>query len=247
MDSKHKRLLFINTREAYRNIFSELLCEAGYDVVASKSSAEALELLLMDSFDLVISDTGSLGLGGVELYLKTLDLKPELKTRFLFITGGHADDELTLEALSRLDKTFIVRPFGINELLKNISAVTGYNSNPTPGFSQRFANRRQEKRFQWEQDCGLTPAEVSVDVSNASTIDISRNGLRLRYHGAPLPFGTLVDIDIKQLKVSSRATVAWSEKDGEFEGVSGLSLNDPVDVSALLTVIQAGRWRSATY
>ncbi|MBI5469131.1 MAG: sigma-54-dependent Fis family transcriptional regulator, partial [Deltaproteobacteria bacterium] len=53
MDFKTKRLLFIDSREAYRNIFCELLREAGYDVAVSSSASEALETVLRDSFDLV--------------------------------------------------------------------------------------------------------------------------------------------------------------------------------------------------
>ncbi len=247
MDFKTKKLLFIDSREAYRNIFCELLREAGYDVAVSSSASEALEMVLKESFDLVISDTGSLGLDGVELYLKTLDGKPDMEKRFLFITGGHPEDAKARETLKRLGKEFIVRPFGINELLRNISALTGDSRETAPEFREKFENRRQEKRFRWEEDCRITEDGAKNDIAFATTVDISKNGVKLRYLGAPLKPESLIEVDIKHIKVRSRASVAWSAPEGEMEAVSGLRLLDPVDVSSILTVIQSGRWRTATY
>lgn len=185
MDFKPKKLLFIDSREAYRNIFCELLSEAGYDVEVSSTASGALKAVLGSPFDLVISDTGSLGLDGIELYLKTVDEKPEMKNRFLFITGGHRDDTKAREILIRLDERFIVRPFGINELLRNIAAITGHGGETAPEFREKFENRRSEKRFRWEEDCRLKVDGSKNDIALATTVDISKNGLRLRYLGAP--------------------------------------------------------------
>lgn len=247
MDIRRKKLLFIDSREAYRNIFSELLHEAGYDVRVSSSASEALKTVLSERFDVVISDTGSLGLDGIVLYLKTVDKKPEMKTRFLFVTGGHREDAKAREILIRLERGFIVRPFGMNELLKNISTLTGQTAEAAPEFRERFENRRSEKRFKWEEDCRITDNGSRKDIAMATTVDISKNGLRLRYLGAPIEPESIIDIDIKHLKVRSRGVIAWSAPEGTSEAVSGLRLIDPVDVSSLLTVIQSGRSRSASY
>lgn len=246
MDFKPKKILFVECREAYRNIFSELLCVAGYDVDASSGALDALERIKKTTYDLVITDIGSLGFDGIDLYLDTIGERPEMGDGFLFITGGHADDTKMREVLAKLNKKFIVRPFGINELLRNISAATGQESDSAPGFRERFENRRQERRFKWEEDCLITQDGETDKIPLASTVDISRNGVKIRYLGAPIKPESLLEVDVRHIKVKGPATVAWSTPVDDMEAISGLRFCDPINVSSILTVIQSGRWRTAT-
>ncbi|MBI5588410.1 MAG: response regulator [Deltaproteobacteria bacterium] len=246
MDFKPKKILFVDCREAYRNIFSELLCEAGYDVEASSGANDALEKVKKTPYDLVITDIGSLGFDGIDLYLDTIAEKPEMGDGFLFITGGHAEDTKMREVLTKLNKKFIIRPFGINELLRKISAATGQERDSAPGFRERFENRRQEKRFKWEEDCLLTQNGETNNIPLASTVDISRNGVKIRYLGAPIKPESLLEVDVRHIKVKGPAAVAWSTPVDDMEAISGLRFLEPINVSSILTVIQSGRWRTTT-
>ncbi len=80
------------------------------------TSRDALDLLAGGGFDLVISDIRMPGFDGLELYAWICKHCPDLRDKFLFITGdaGSADLDGNLEAM----RTPVLRkPFSIEELL----------------------------------------------------------------------------------------------------------------------------------
>lgn len=236
-----KKILFIDFREAYRSVFHELLDGAGYNVDVSASSEDALCKIRDHSYDLVITDLGLPGFDGLDLYLSAINIRSVLINRFLFIAGTTPEDLEAKEILTKLNKRFISKPFGINELLKNISSITGEKLEDAAWFAEKFTNRRFEKRFKWEEDCHITEKDSSVPKPFTSTIDISRNGVQIRYLGGPIKPDSMVELNIRYLKVKTPAKVVWSSSLNDMEATSGLKLLEPVNVSSILTVIQSAR------
>jgi len=61
----------------------------GHDVVIIRDGHEALERLSADTdFDVILCDVRMPGLSGSELFTRVTLERPELKSRFVFMTGG---------------------------------------------------------------------------------------------------------------------------------------------------------------
>jgi len=98
------------------NLVESLQLELGerHQVTVATTGPEALRILLADpDFDLVLCDVMMSGTSGLELFHAARRARPELASRFAFMTGGVLSSD-TFQALSatgrpRLDKPFTVR------------------------------------------------------------------------------------------------------------------------------------------
>jgi len=92
----HGRILFVDDEEALVDIGMKMFASLGYEVTATASSIEALELLRSDPdrFDLLITDLTMPGLTGIDLALEVLAVRPSLPvilcTGFSERIGGDA-------------------------------------------------------------------------------------------------------------------------------------------------------------
>lgn len=245
MDSKPKRALLIDSRASFRNALCDTLREAGYEVELSRSGPDAIEKIRDVAFDILIIDLGSFGPPGVDLYLTALDAAPEMEEKVLFIVGGHPEDSTVKAYLEKLAPRRLERPFGADLFLETASILTSQSKPYSRESRERLGDRRGEKRFKWEEDCRVTGKSASGPIPFASTVDISRNGVKIRYLGMPVKSDLLVEVEIRQIKVKGAGMVAWSKTAGDMEAVSGIRLFEPIEVSSILSVIQAGRWRTA--
>jgi CheY-like chemotaxis protein len=87
------------------------ILEREHDVTLALRASDALELLARgDEFDLVLCDVMMPEVGGLELYAKIAELRPELLPRLVFMTAGAftARAQAFLESVpnERLDKPF---------------------------------------------------------------------------------------------------------------------------------------------
>jgi CheY-like chemotaxis protein len=92
-------------------------------VTCETTSNRALDLLLSDAeFDVVLCDVTMPGLTGIDLHERVARDRPELASRFVFMSGGtytaRARDHLERVANPRLDK-----PFRVAQLLEVIERV----------------------------------------------------------------------------------------------------------------------------
>jgi len=76
----HGRILFVDDEEALVDIGMKMFASLGYEVTATASSIEALDLLRSgpDRFDLLITDMTMPGLTGIDLALEVLAVRPSL-------------------------------------------------------------------------------------------------------------------------------------------------------------------------
>ncbi len=86
------RILFIDDEKQLLHSFAEAL-EDLYDIVGAATGEAALDIIrLDDDFDVVICDVQIPGLDGIELYHEIKRIRPDLATRFVFLTGGAFTD-----------------------------------------------------------------------------------------------------------------------------------------------------------
>ncbi len=105
-------------------------------------------------------------------------------------------------------------------------------------FRGREANRRFEQRFCWNEDCLIRGGSLNPRPF-ASTADISRKGIRIRYLGTPISPGLTVLITVKCLDVKSYARIIWSKAVNGSESFSGLRLSDPIPSYSISAVMRS--------
>lgn len=100
----------------------------------------------------------------------------------------------------------------------------------------READRRLDHRLCWNEDC-LIDGGPPKGRPFASTADISRNGIRIRYMGSPIRQGLRVGVTLMSLGFKSLATVVWSWALNGSESISGLRLLEPIPASSIMAVM----------
>ncbi|MFW2331222.1 MAG: response regulator [Nitrospinota bacterium] len=116
-----KRLLLVDDDEAHLLWASEVLEENGFEIISSKSSKEALELIKKERIDLIISDLVMPEMGGIEFVKKIADIKADQR---VIIMTGHGDIDSYIESRYNLGALeYIGKPIKIEEFLKVINEV----------------------------------------------------------------------------------------------------------------------------
>ena len=79
--------LVIDDEPDVADTLSELLSRQGFDVTVAADGAEALALLEMHQFDLILSDLRMPNVGGAEFYRRLLKRDASAAARVAFVTG----------------------------------------------------------------------------------------------------------------------------------------------------------------
>lgn len=107
------RILVIDDDAIVRELISEMLLGAGYEVVSANTATQALELFTDEEIGLVVSDIVMPDLSGLEL-LEAMRLhRPSLP--IVLVTGADTRDNLT-QALTRGADGLVAKPFSKAEL-----------------------------------------------------------------------------------------------------------------------------------
>jgi len=110
------KILVIDDGETVRNLISDLLTNAGYDVVTAKDGEEGLKRFNESYFDLVITDLVMPKYDGNEIAKRIRE--SERKTPIIGITATPGDfDKNYLDIV-------IEKPFSLEELIKCIKSIT---------------------------------------------------------------------------------------------------------------------------
>jgi len=118
------RVLVVDDSQMVRDLHTFMLRSGGFEVRQSANGCEALELLLLERFDLVVSDVNMPKMDGLEL------------TRRIRATDGYAQTTIILvstevEAKDRLNglragaNVYVVKPARANELLHYARMLLG--------------------------------------------------------------------------------------------------------------------------
>ncbi len=107
------KILVVDDELSMREFLSILLEREGYDVSTAGSAEEALKLMDLSLFDLVLSDVQMPGLSGIELLTRIKQISPE--TGVLMITAYSASEQ-AVEAMKLGAYDYIAKPFKIEEI-----------------------------------------------------------------------------------------------------------------------------------
>ena len=108
-------VLVIDDEESILLLLREILGSEGHRVETAGSGQAALDLILRQDHDIIVSDWKMPGLNGMNLYQELLSRKPAAAQRMLFMTGDVIKDSfqnfLKQHALTCLPKPFALREF----------------------------------------------------------------------------------------------------------------------------------------
>jgi DNA-binding NtrC family response regulator len=120
-------VLVIEDEELLLSFLTTAVERGGVRVVGVSSGREALSLLERGEFAAIVSDLRMPGgIGGAEIFDWVGKNRPELASRFLFISGN-IHDPVAIEIQERTGAMFIEKPFRIAILLDLIKKIISRN------------------------------------------------------------------------------------------------------------------------
>ena len=101
------RVLLVEDDEDNRELMAEVLESAGYQVVTAGTGAEGLRTLAESSVDVVVTDVGMPGMGGLEVARAAKEIAPRVP---VIVVTGYAEREDIASARGREVDAVLVKP-----------------------------------------------------------------------------------------------------------------------------------------
>src|SRR5437867_18125 len=117
-----KSILVVDDEKPQRDILSEILTDAGYDVTPAASGEAAMKFAKERSFDLALTDLKMTGMDGIELLQHLLALDSSI---IVILLTAHGTIESAKEALRRGAFDYLQKPFDRDQLLHTIKRALG--------------------------------------------------------------------------------------------------------------------------
>ena len=109
------QVLLLDDDPELRETITAFLAENGYKVVPVQNGGEGVREALASDFALVLCDFDMPGLPGDLFYRAVERIRPDLCTRFVFMTG-HRDDAKTNDFIGKINGFMLWKPFQLKEL-----------------------------------------------------------------------------------------------------------------------------------
>ncbi len=111
-----KRILVVDDEVHISRLMSDVLETQGAEIDLANSGMQAVEQIKAKEYDLFICDQHMPGFSGERLYWSVKSVNPELRQRFLFVTGDVLNDDTT-HFFMRTGVRYIRKPFRSVELV----------------------------------------------------------------------------------------------------------------------------------
>lgn len=122
-----KSILIIDDDQDVREVCTELLLGAGYDVDSAKDGYDALRKIESAAYDLIIVDINMPLVDGIDFYLRAVRKNPEMKKKFLFMTGDIYGEQEALDMFVKSDNTVLKKPFTKDLFLNAVLEILSRN------------------------------------------------------------------------------------------------------------------------
>lgn len=109
-----EKILVVDDEEMIRDLCYHILTAEGYQVTTSSNGTAALEELIRNDMDMLVTDIKMPSMDGLELFERVKQLNQDIVT--IFITG-HGTLDTAIESLMRGVDGFVLKPFTQEELL----------------------------------------------------------------------------------------------------------------------------------
>lgn len=155
-------ILVVDDEPQIRRVLRSTLSSQGYIIIEAKTGEEAVELLRKEKPDLILLDVNMPGIGGIAA---CREIRQGSAAPIIILTVRNAERDKVL-ALDAGADDYVVKPFGIEELLARIRASLRRNA---PGESlPPFVSKEMTMDFESRtlsvrgEDVHLTPKEFEV-------------------------------------------------------------------------------------
>jgi len=101
-------VLVVDDEELYRRAIERILRRVGYDVLMARDGLEALQVISVQSVDLVLCDIQMPGINGLELVRQIREIEPDLPC---IVMTGYNTPENSIEALQAGAYWYLEKPF----------------------------------------------------------------------------------------------------------------------------------------
>jgi len=113
---KHNRtvhILIIDDDEEMRSLLTELLEEEGFETACAGNGPDALQELVKQSFDLIITDIEMRGLTGLDILPEMTKLRPEAS---IIVMTSIANEEVHRRSLEKGASGYLEKPIHMKKL-----------------------------------------------------------------------------------------------------------------------------------
>ena len=117
-----KQILVIDDEIHITELIFDVLARQGARIDLANSGVEALDQIKKKNYDVIVCDQRMPGVSGQRLYRLVESLNPELRHRFLFVTGDVVNAQ-TKRFFTQAGVQYIRKPFRIHELVDAIEAL----------------------------------------------------------------------------------------------------------------------------
>ena len=122
-----KKILVVEDGKIIRQLLKRILEKDGHSIAVSFSAEEALKMSEKSQFDLIIADIKLPKMDGIEFYKLLVQIRPELKRRFIFISG--AIPQNVIDFTNKTENRYLQKPFRQFAIRKMISDIFIDNAN----------------------------------------------------------------------------------------------------------------------
>ena len=141
-------ILIVDDEKNYLLVLEALLVDAGYEVITSDNTTEALEITMSHDLDLVITDMRMPGPDGMEFLAQLRSRQPDPP---VIMMTAYATVEKAVEAMKRGAFDYITKPFKNEELILTIRKAIEMHRLKQ---ENRLLSRELQERFQFSNIVG---------------------------------------------------------------------------------------------
>ncbi len=113
-----ERILVVEDDSFFREVFSDLLREDGYEVEVATCGHEALEMIDKQEYHVVVTDLVMHDVSGLEILSRVKQLDPTIE---VIMVTGHANMETAIYALKHGARDYLVKPINHVELKHSVA------------------------------------------------------------------------------------------------------------------------------
>ncbi len=115
--TKNPRILVAEDNPSVREFVVRSLTGAGYHVTAVADGQQALDVLVHESFSVLVTDIVMPNVDGIALALKAVRLFPDLR---IVMISGYAQERMRAHNLDALVHRVIAKPFSMEEICEAV-------------------------------------------------------------------------------------------------------------------------------
>ncbi len=118
------RILVVEDDLSNRVVMAKLFRKLGHEVITVSNGYEAFEVIQGEQLDCIISDLRMPTLGGKTLFEQVENKKPDMASRFIFVTGDYTRPE-SYEFLQKSGRPVVGKPYELEQLLAAVATIFG--------------------------------------------------------------------------------------------------------------------------